>query len=52
MPKTIWGDPAHEAVVDEECVLISEGEKVIVLSHAEMRELVLAWERHEAQEHE
>jgi hypothetical protein len=50
--KVIWGDRVHEAAVDEESVMLSEDTQVIVLSHAEMRELVIAWERHEKMEDE
>ena len=50
--KVIWGDRVHEAAVDEESIMLSEGEQVIVLSHAEMRELVLSWSRHETMEDE
>ena len=53
MYKVIWGDGQHEAAVDAASFTLSdEGGQVIVLSHAEMREIVLAWERHEMQEAE
>lgn len=50
--KVIWGDRVHEAAVDDECIMLSQGQDVVVLSHAEMRELVLAWQRHEVMEAE
>ena len=51
--KVIWGDRVHEAAVDDDSIMLSgEDGQLLVLSHAEMRELVLAWTRHEEREAE
>ena len=45
--KVIWGDRVHEAAVDDECVMLSgDDNALVILSHAEMRELVLGWQRY------
>jgi hypothetical protein len=49
----LWGDRVHEVAADDESVMFSDEDgHIIILSHAEMREIVLAWERHEMREAE
>ena len=56
--RTLWGDGRLSAVVTPETVVFSEVVKederqvlhVISMSHAEFREVVLGWQRHESEE--
>ena len=50
--KVLYEDPRLKVVVGSESVVFTSGEMAVFASHAEMREIMLAWERHELREKE
>ena len=50
--KMLYEDPKTKVTVDEATICIEQATQTVILSHAEMRELDLAWTRHELRERE
>lgn len=52
LDKILYGDGVTEVKVGPELVFFRQGSMLITVSHAAMREIDLAWTRHELKEAE
>jgi hypothetical protein len=52
VPHILYGDGTNEVAVTSESIMLSDAHGIVLLSRAAFREVVLAWERHLAQEAE
>jgi hypothetical protein len=50
--KCLYGDGDTEVVAGPDVVVFNQAGENVVVSHATMREIMLAWERHELMEGE